>query len=1078
MKFKYYDKFIHCDENEFRAYVHPAYNYLKMRQGINILEREAGLLNDISDIFENKTNLFVKDITHSGFLLTRCFSSFKNVTLGTIPNENVLKNIKEWKITNISDISNDIPTIVYCYDLNPDFFEKEYIIFTNKDNEQINYKSYKLCNSDMILHIPNKYHTIIFDELIKYYYENGIFNYDNLIHFTMIIKNGGNTLEKVLTQNLPFMDKWTILDTGSTDGTQDVIRRVLKNKKGKLYEEPFINFRESRNNCLELAGKTCTFNLMLDDTYVIRGDLRKFLNQVRDDIQATSYSLIVKSDDMEYASNRITKSHANLRYIYTIHEVIQKANNINVIIPYEDAGIDDIQDPYMQQRTMNRKLFDIQLLNEMVEEEPHNPRHLYYLAQTYTVLNDKEKAAEYFLKRINHYRDGFMQEKVDACFELARLYNFHLNRPWEECEKYYMMAYELEKRRPDSFYFIGIHYLDIDKKKAFDYFKKAFEIGYPIDLQYSLKPTLSFHFLPRFLTQLCYEFEDYKLGEKSAKLFLDKNPPTAEYYNVIKDWYNIFVCLNQLELKPPKSASKIICFIADGGFSNWTGKDILTNGVGGSETYIIEMARYMKKHTDYQVYVFCKCDKIEDFEGVTYVPLNNVFKFLSENYIQHCIISRFSEYIPCAIKSYVENIYFVLHDIGPSGCVIPDHPKLKKMICLSEWHKQFFLSNFPTLVDKTIVFHHGIDFTHFNENTTKVPYRFIYSSFPNRGLLQLLEMWPRIVSRFSKAELYIYSDVNGKWANDNFPDEMEKIRYLLATTKNIVYNGWVKKEELANGWKSASIWFYPCKFTETFCLTALECAITKTLAITNGLAGLEDTVGDRGITIQGDVTTQEWQDRAYEQIVDILSKPEKMNDLIERNYQWAKNMSWENKAIEFYQTIMKPNILEYKESYNWTNDIKQEYFSNLSLLKSGSILEIGVWTGIRLIEIIKYLEPTKITVIDEWKNYMDKEKMIYVEELGVEKSFYKNIKGYNVNTLKGKPVEKLFELYDKKEQFNFIHLNVKYDSILTLLSWKLLKRGGILAIENFDAELNKFINENKDNIVILPSKGMLFLAKK
>ena len=39
--------------------------------------------------------------------------------------------------------------------------------------------------------------------------------------------------------------------------------------------------------------------------------------------------------------------------------------------------------------------------------------------------------------------------------------------------------------------------------------KKAFEIGYPIHCQYSLKPTLSYYFLPKFLAPLCYENEDF-----------------------------------------------------------------------------------------------------------------------------------------------------------------------------------------------------------------------------------------------------------------------------------------------------------------------------------------------------------------------------------------------------------------------------------------------------------------------------------------------------------------------------------------------------------------------------------------
>ena len=159
----------------------------------------------------------------------------------------------------------------------------------------------------------------------------------------------------------------------------------------------------------------------------------------------------------------------------------------------------------MHKRTIDRKQLDIKFLLEELEEDPDDPRSLYYLAQTYSCLEDYKTALFYFLKRIDHPNEGFIQEKVDAAFEAARICNFQLNRNWTECEKLYNIAYDLDNSRPESLYFIGIHYhLKGDNTNSFLYFKKAFEIGYPIHCQYSLKPTLSFYFLPLFFVPLCY----------------------------------------------------------------------------------------------------------------------------------------------------------------------------------------------------------------------------------------------------------------------------------------------------------------------------------------------------------------------------------------------------------------------------------------------------------------------------------------------------------------------------------------------------------------------------------------------
>jgi tetratricopeptide (TPR) repeat protein len=732
-----------------------------------------------------------------------------------------------------------------------------------------------------------------------------------------MVKNGGSQFEQMLKDNMHLIDRWTILDTGSTDNTIDIIRRTLiGKKKGNLYEEPFINFKDSRNRLLELAGTACKYTLMLDDTYVIGGNLRKFLTETRGDQFSDSFTLYIKSDDVEYGSNRILKSNRKLKYLYKIHEVIQSENNNNVVIPINDAYIDDRRFDYMEQRTMDRKQLDLKLLYEELEEDPDNPRTHYYLAQTYNLLNDYENAFKWFMERTNHEKEGFMQEKVDAAFEGARIANFKLNLPWEEVEKLYQRAFELDNERPDSLYFIGInYYLKNDFKKAYDLFKKAFQIGYPIHRQYSLKPTLSFHFLPKFLTRTCYHVEDFKLGEKSSHLFLTNNKPNADDYEEIVSWYKIFKYLNiynnltqeQKSIVKPHHKDKrnkpLFVFVADGGFDQWSGKNILTTGVGGSETYIIEMARYIQQSGLFNVIVFCNCPENEIFEDVEYRQLNEFFVFINENKVHSCVVSRFSEYLPVAFRGLTENVYLVVHDLTPSGIVIPIVPKFKNVFCLTEWHVNYFVEIFPTLKHLTVPFYYGIDKTKFsNENNIieKIPYKFIYSSFPNRGLLPLLQMWPCIYEKQPLASLHIYADVNGKWVNEVALDHMREIKKLLFEYKhmNINYHGWVNKQTLADAWLSADIWFYPCIFMETFCLTALEAATTKTFAITNDLAALQNTVGDRGSVIKGDASTKEWQDKALQTLFYYMDERNSIEKeyLIEKNYQWASKLTWKNQA--------------------------------------------------------------------------------------------------------------------------------------------------------------------------------------
>ena len=366
------------------------------------------------------------------------------------------------------------------------------------------------------------------------------------------------------------------------------------------------------NQFVKLAGKKCKFIITLDDTYVINGDLRKFLNVVRGDQFSTSFTLYIQSDDTEYGSNRIIKSQSGLRYIHRIHEVISDKENRNVVIPLHVCKIMDGRFDYMEERTMKRKELDLKLLYEEIEEDPSDPRAYYYLGQTYNLLEEYQKAFDFFMKRCEFTNSGFIQERIDAAFEAARIANFKLNLPWNQCLALYERAFKIDESRPETQYFIGIHYfLENNFYKAYPYFKKGFEIGYPSHCQYSLKPTLSFHFLPKFLTRTCYYVSDFVLGEKASFFFLQNNPSTAEDYEEIVSWYKIYQYLNKYNknnysIIPKKSNKPLFIFVADGGFHPWSGTNILTTGVGGSETYIIEMARYIQQQGQFDVIVFCK----------------------------------------------------------------------------------------------------------------------------------------------------------------------------------------------------------------------------------------------------------------------------------------------------------------------------------------------------------------------------------------------------------------------------------------------------------------------------------------
>lgn len=1145
-----------AEENEFKKIPHNTYNNLIIRDGVGSFERIISLLTELSCSLKITNGLFFEQ-THGGFIPINCSYQFENVYIINSNNlhySNIKHNVETYKYSNVylnneilnnEILNNEMNNNLIIYSEKWEHIDKQFIQNGNSvllTTLSISFLKYgytnilQLSNTDLYLYIP----THLYDDFYKefYYYINGDkLDYDNLNHLCIMVKNGGPQFEQMLKDNLPIFDRWTILDTGSTDDTIEIINRVLiGKKKGHLFQEPFINFRDSRNRCLELAGTSCKFITMLDDTYIIKGDLTSFLNEVRGDQMATSFTLYIQSEDTIYGSNRIIKSNSGLKYVHRIHEVITDKNNINIVIPKEVAFVEDMRFDYMEKRTHERKQLDLKFLFEEVEENPHDPRAYYYLAQTYNLLEDYEKSFYYFTKRSEFANSGFVQERVDALFESGRIANFKLGKPWSECEELYNKCYNADESRPEALYFIGIHYyLEDNFSKAFGYFKKAFEIGFPVHCQYSLKPTLSYHFLPKFLCKICYSLKEYELGLKAGELFLKNNNPDADSYEEIVSWYKIYekLVISVKECSPTVPKKPIFVFHADGGFNNWSGSSIKTIGVGGSETYIIEHARYIQKSGHFDVYVFCNCLEEENFEGVIYKPLADYYSFIKENYIHTCIVSRFSEYLPVTFNGYIENVYLVVHDLTPSGIIIPLNNKLKKIFCLTEWHVEYFTNIFPSLKNITVPFYYGIDFEKFSLNKKendneiqlhiKEKYKFIYSSFPNRGLLQLLQMWPTIYEFQPKASLHIYSDVNGNWVNQAEGEMMKQIQLLMTSynagqnNMNIYYHGWVNKQTLAEAWLSADIWFYPCTFKETFCLTALEAALTKTLVITNDLAALQNTVGQRGVIIKGDPKEMLWQSEALSEIKKYLDPQNNAlkNDLIKTNYEWASTLSWETQANKLLQDHILPETLEYKGMYNWTNDLpyghKQyfleaiDYFNN-NFKQNGEtirVLEVGTYTGISLINIVKLIPNSIGFGLDRWANYIkgDTKNKVDIldnmDELDIEASFYKNIcaEGLEdrIQGVKGDSYEKLFEMIKEDKKFDFIYVDGSHKSFDCysdlILSWKLLLKGGILAIDDYlyntDVSVidspfegvNHFLNKFQKDIKILHKGYRVFLQK-
>lgn len=1065
------------------------YSTLKVLNKLGHYDRITSIISEIHKLMKCRSFLFGAT-THGGYIPINCISPNTKFLFDTnlVHQQNIYSNIvgakqfvfvSDLTIINPEFIRNSILFVESYHSKYDEFITKYQPIIISDKPFLDGYTSYTLSNTRVVILIPDVLNAMFSNKFITYI-QNEVFDYDNLINLCVIVKNGGDDFVDMLQANLPYIDRWTILDTGSTDNTVENIKRIMSGKQGALYEEPFINFGASRNRCLELAGTQCTYNVMLDDTYHLKGDLRTFLQYIRGDQFADSFSLYITQHDLVYASNRVFKSSRNLKYKYAIHEVIQEENNANVIIPKQTVFVHDVSSDKLAVRTFSRKQQDLNMLQTEIDTNQSDPRPYYYMAQTYTGMENYEKAYEWFLKRIHHPNPGFQQEKHEACLEAGRIAQFVLKKPSAEYMCLYEAACVVDPERPDALYFIGVFYLSStppNVKMAFETLLKGFKLGFPEHRQYCLKPLITYTHIPKLLSNCCYDMKEYGVGETATALYLKHNTATDDptTHSLMVSWNKIFTLLNYSEAITKNSTEliypdlPICCIIAPCGLYNWTGSDILKNGMGGSESMIVEIATQLQKRGNMLVVVFCNCLQEELFNNVQYVPLQRLFATLNTYFIHTCIISRYSEYLPVVIKSNVENIFLMAQDVAFSGNIITLDRKLKGVFCLTPFHAGLIETQYPILKPFIKLIGHGIDLNKIKTNKEdKIPCKFIYSSLANRGLHTLLRMWPKITKWNPNASLYIYSDVESPYMLQAYSELMTQIKELLnSKMSNIFYYGCVNKHILYESWKTADVWFYPTTYQETFCVTALEAAASKTLVIATNVGGLQHTVADRGVLIDApNEITNEWMDNAVAVLIQTMENIELKDALITKNYEWAIKNTWEQQTTVVEQFLLS-NQFEYRDVYNWLDSASArttfvEIFHKY-LKPRARMLETGAKNGISFIAMLFEIPDSTGVAIDAWNTSQQ-----------YRRSFDTNIKTARLSDrITAMQTDSLNELYKVGDSFDLIHLNNEDDAEL-LIAWKMLKPGGILIIRSLS---NQFINPLIMDVVCRDD-SRIFIHKK
>jgi tetratricopeptide (TPR) repeat protein len=292
------------------------------------------------------------------------------------------------------------------------------------------------------------------------------------ICLNMIVRNEAHIVEETLDAVAPYISSWVIVDTGSNDGTQDLIRNHMARLgiPGELYERQWRNFGHNRTEALTLAQGHGDYIWVMDADDTIVGTP----NFTR--LSADIYRLRIKLDSATFWRPQLFRDGVRVRYEGVIHEY---ATWDDSCVEVRLEGEYHIEARTLGARSQDPQKFarDRDLLLAEVEHNPDDGHSVFYLAQTYFDLGDFVNARKWYARRAEM---GGVQEAVYyAMYRVAASMSL-LGEPWPDVQDAYLRAWEFRPTRTEPLYQIaGAYRLDQRYRLGYLFAKLAAEIPTP-----------------------------------------------------------------------------------------------------------------------------------------------------------------------------------------------------------------------------------------------------------------------------------------------------------------------------------------------------------------------------------------------------------------------------------------------------------------------------------------------------------------------------------------------------------------------------------------------------------------------
>jgi len=288
------------------------------------------------------------------------------------------------------------------------------------------------------------------------------------------LRDDAHIIQDTLDSVAPYISSWVIVDTGSNDGTQDLVRDHMARLgiPGKLHERPWRNFGHNRTEALELAQGSGDYIWVIDadDTLVGTPDFTQ--------LSADAYSLHYRQVDTTGWRTQLFRDGLRWRYEGV---VLETPTCDDPYVAERLEGEYHIKSRQVGARSLDPHKYacDADLLRAEVERNPEDLESVILLAHNCFDRGDFANARKWFARRLEM---GSLRSTEEVYFAMYRLAvsMANLDEPWPDVQDAYVKAWEFRPTRAEPLYDIAVrHRIEQRYQLGYQFAQRAAEIPLP-----------------------------------------------------------------------------------------------------------------------------------------------------------------------------------------------------------------------------------------------------------------------------------------------------------------------------------------------------------------------------------------------------------------------------------------------------------------------------------------------------------------------------------------------------------------------------------------------------------------------